>query len=218
MSVDHVRPAHVSEHHLPTSPSTTMDDDDSNPPYFQVSFSADPTKMPVISTDPDADLRERKEDSEHEVEKHPLPQQTTIDEDKIEKNPAPKKTAKRNKGKNNQPPKPVPVVDSEASLTLSELEDEDTELWLIAVPRHDSVRATLPGSKFSFPPSSPKSSPESPSKSKTSKREREQDNNKVGVLRGSYVYQEVTSPESKNMRAVFVVKDESGKSRLEVGT
>lgn len=102
---------------------------------------------------------------------------------------------------------PVELDAVESHMSSQDLESEDVELWLVQVPRHDTLLSSLKGSRIKIPKSENKSSAKG-----------QAFNKKLGVFKGSYMFRDRGLEGQKNLRAVFVDKDEEGKPSLNVGT
>lgn len=97
---------------------------------------------------------------------------------------------------------PLEPLNNEAFMNT--LKDEDTELWLLRVPRHSSLRNDLVGSDIFV------DSDESLCDSSTSGRE-------AGSFKGNYVFRDHGPAGNNDPRPVFVVRNETGKACLQVG-
>lgn len=86
----------------------------------------------------------------------------------------------------------------------SALDDEDTELWLVRMPRHAALRKAVEGSEIQLADAVEEQS------SATTDRI-------AGTCKGYYVYRDHGLAD-EGMRATFVTRDKSGKAKLQVGS
>lgn len=86
----------------------------------------------------------------------------------------------------------------------SALDDPDTELWLVRVPRHDALRTGIEGTEIR--------TLDLPHEDSFGN-----DDRRAGVAIGNYVYRE-QSLVDETMRPAFVTTDKSGKAVMKVGT
>lgn len=100
---------------------------------------------------------------------------------------------------------PLPLNSQNVKMPIRNLQDSETELWLVQVPRHQTLRESLKGSNVNIG---------SDSSEKTGLRN---SNRKAGVFKGSYIFRDMGNHPVEGLRASFVCESEEGKSKLELG-
>lgn len=97
----------------------------------------------------------------------------------------------------------VPLEPLAHPFAKSALEDENTELWLVRMPRHAALRKGVEGSEIQLADAVEEQS--------SATRDRF-----AGTCKGYYVYRD-HGVADEEMRATFVTRDKSGKAKLQVG-
>lgn len=101
---------------------------------------------------------------------------------------------------------PIEFETEDLPVSREDLESSDTELWLVRVPRHETLRNTLVGSEIKI------------SEDKGSGATKDAFTSKMaGTLRGSYTFRDHGMLPDPSLRAAFVVNGDNGQAELGVG-